>query len=122
MKWFYFNLKDSWTNTLLVFEQFDEDTRVMHVLFTVHETNAWFIFRELLVLNAGSVLFIMYHCFGLPRLVIKSVLFYFYPDFSDFRYSHKRQMNNSSRSIATSLIYTVILFSVCVITDLIRFS
>ena len=36
--------------------------------------------------------------------MIKNLLFYFYPDFSDFRYSHKRQMNNSSGSIATSLI------------------
>ena len=65
MKWFYFNLKGSSTITLLVFEQFDEDTSVVHVLFTVHETNAWFIFRELLVMqDAGCVLFIIYHCFG----------------------------------------------------------
>ena len=53
--------------------------------------------------------------------MIKNLLFFLYPDFSDFHYSHKRQMNNSSGSIATSLIYTVI-FSVCIITDFIRFS
>ena len=74
MKWFYFNLKGSSTITLLVFEQFDEDTSVMHVLFTVHVTNAWFIFRELLVMQPGCVLFIIYHYFGLPRLVIKKTV------------------------------------------------
>ena len=70
MKRFYFNLKGSSTITLLVFEQFDEDTSVMHVLFTVHVTNAWFIFRELLVMQPGCVLFIReikHRVFFFPR-------------------------------------------------------
>ena len=40
MKWFYFNLKGSSTNT-----------SVMHVLLTFHETNASLIFPELLVMQ-----------------------------------------------------------------------
>ena len=83
---------------LLVFEQFDEDTSVMHVFFTVRETNAWFIF-----VNCSYYMMRFVHylsLFWLAQACDQNLLFHLYPDFSDFRYSHKRQMNNSSGSIA----------------------